>query len=46
MIEQEIEVLIKFDVNHMNKIEKVISNHRVKVLQAFQLKVLNEEKNR
>jgi hypothetical protein len=46
MIEQEIEVLINFDVNHMNKIDKEMIDQRVKGLRAFQLKVLNEENNR
>ncbi len=46
MIEQEIEVLINIDVNHMNKIEIGILNHQLKVFQSFQPKVLIEENNK
>jgi hypothetical protein len=46
MIEREIEVLINFDGDHMNKIEKELLNPRVKVFQAFQPKVSIEENNK
>jgi len=46
MIEKEIEVLINFDVNHMNKIEIDRLNHQMKGFQAFQPKVLIEENNK
>jgi hypothetical protein len=46
MIAQEIEGLIKFDVNQMNMIEKVMKDHRMKGSRTFQWEVLIGENNR